>query len=165
MKRALVILAVLVSGAAAACGSSNSSSSSPGGAAAGSSSSSNASLPLGAGGGNFCDLIKSYTEQFKSIGNQLSDPTKAKAYFQTLIVAVGQLVDAAPDELKSDGRLIQTEFTTLVAALDKVNYDFTKLSADDSKMLSAPEVSAANKHFETYISTACGITPGSGATP
>ena len=45
------------------------------------------------------------------------------------------------------------------SALEKANYDFTKLDPQLLTVMDSAAVKAAGQHVDTYVKTTCGINP------
>ena len=56
-------------------------------------------------------------------------------------------------------RPIATADDALVAALDKVNYDFTKLDPTFAASFDTPAFEAAVTNVDNYLEQVCGINP------
>ena len=51
----------------------------------------------------------------------------------------------------------------LFTALEKDNYDFTKITPADEAAMTTPAVVAAEKRVDAYVKADCGIDIGAGA--
>lgn len=126
----------------------------------------------GAAGSDYCKLAKEYqarsdefTKAFQGI--DFSKPESFRAAFQKLIPqfkeAVAAALAVAPGAIKADLKLVSDAFLTYVGLLEKVKYDFSKLSPEDLQSLTDPKVQAAAQNLAKYGQEKCGITAPAGA--
>jgi hypothetical protein len=105
----------------------------------------------------FCNLARTYNERFSRVS---ANPTPAE--LRTLTregqTAITQAVNAAPAEIKRDVEVIAAAFNGLLAELEKVNFDVTRLPPTAFGPLSAPEFTQATTRFNSYVRTVCGVT-------
>lgn len=105
----------------------------------------------------FCNLARTYNERFSKVS---ANPTPAELRTVTREgqTAITQAVNAAPAEIKKDVEVIAAAFNGLLAEMEKVNFDVTKLPPTAFSSLSAPEFTQATTRFNTYVRTVCGVT-------
>lgn len=105
----------------------------------------------------FCGLARTYNERFSKVS---ATPTAAELRTVTREgqAAITQAVNAAPAEIKKDVEVIAAAFNGLLAEMEKVNFDVTKLPPTAFSSLSAPEFTQATTRFNSYVRTVCGVT-------
>lgn len=105
----------------------------------------------------FCGLARTYNERFSKVS---ASPTAAE--LRTLTregqTAITQAVNAAPAEIKKDVEVISAAFNGLLAELEKVNFEVTRLPPTAFGTLSSPEFTQATTRFNSYVRTVCGVT-------
>ena len=112
----------------------------------------------GQGSTEFCNLARTYTERSANVGNPAtSSPAQLRALANEGRTAITQAANAAPAEIKADVQLIATTFTNLIAELEKVNYDGTKLTQAAFAPLQTPEFGRASQRFQAYNRDVCKI--------
>ena len=105
----------------------------------------------------FCNLARTYNERFSKVS---ANPTPAELRTVTREgqTAITQAVNAAPAEIKPDVQVIATAFNGLLAEMEKVNFDVTRLPPTAFTPLSSPEFTQATTRFNSYVRTVCGVT-------
>ena len=120
----------------------------------------------GDGSGEFCDLARQYEEDFEDTGNA-STAGEVKKEYEELTVAIDELSDEAPDEIKADVEVVDEAFTTYYETLEKYDFDFTKIpKAETEKLdLDSTEIESASNRVEAYFEKVCEIdSDGDGDT-
>lgn len=113
----------------------------------------------GQGSTEFCNLARTYTERSASVGgNTSSTPAQLRTLANEGRTAINQAADVAPPEIKADVQLISTTFSGLLAELEKVDYDATKLTPAAFAPLQAPEFGRASQRFQAYTQDVCKIS-------
>lgn len=113
----------------------------------------------GQGSSDFCNLARTYAERSTNVGNPASSsPAQLRTLANEGKTAITQAANAAPAEIKADVQLIATTFTALLAELEKVNYDGTKLAPEAFAPLQAPEFGRASQRFQAYTRDVCKIS-------
>lgn len=113
----------------------------------------------GQGSSEFCTLARTYSERSANVSNPASSsPAQLRAVANEAKTAITQAANAAPPEIKADVQLISTTFTTLLAELDKVNYDFSKITPAVFAPLQTPEFGRASQRFQAYTRDVCKIS-------
>ena len=121
----------------------------------------------GEGSGDFCALIKEYTDDpaldslFGSAAG--SDPAKSKADFAKLLSLMGNLKDKAPDEIKADVTLMTDAFGKIGAAFEKYGWDVAKVgqaAATDPELQAlftqdTADMGAAGTRLDAYGTNVC----------
>ncbi len=92
---------------------------------------------------SFCSLWKTYNTQFKDAAS-LKDLGKLQG-------AIGNLVAAAPAEIKADAVKVKTAFDAVVAA----GNDPAKQAAAAQKLTSGKDVTDAGNRLEAYTTKNC----------
>ena len=114
----------------------------------------------GGGGGAFCDLLAKESNAFDAQDVLTSkSPQEIKAFYADVESKLDDTVSKAPDAVKGDLSTVNDAIKLLVGELDKVDYDFTKLTPDSLQGLSNPKFEAASQHITTYLTQTCHITP------
>jgi hypothetical protein len=113
----------------------------------------------GKGSAQFCALAKTYGDKSGQLVPSLNNPAQLRTLFKDLQAAVKQAVDVAPSEIKSDVTLLAGFYNDFATALDKVNYDFTKVPPDISRKLQDPQFQAAATRLDAYTKQVCGLNP------
>ena len=137
----------------------------PAGAAATSSSQGSAITKAAAvkatGGGDFCKAIAASishppapADTDKAIADQVALIRKEEQ----------QAVHLAPASIKSDVVLLLMASDKVWTALDKVHYDYAKLTPADMAALADPATVAAEHRLTAYMTNTCGITAGAPTT-
>lgn len=111
----------------------------------------------GQGSTEFCNLARTYTERFGKVDPKLSG-TQLRTLTQEGLTALNQAAGAAPAEIKTDVQVIANVIRGLVAELDRVNYDYSKVSPDSLSKLQAPDFAASTQRFQAYMTNVCKIT-------
>lgn len=104
----------------------------------------------------FCALAKTYAANQASVAGGAAPQLKAAA--QDARTAITQAVTLAPAEIKPDVQVVATAFSSVVAELEKVNYDTTKLTPAAFAPLSTKEFQAAATRFTAYGRAVCGLS-------
>ena len=113
----------------------------------------------GQGSAEFCALARTYTERSANVGNPASSsPAQLRTLANEGRTAITQAANAAPLEIKADVQLIATTFTALLAELEKVNYDFAKITPAVFAPLQTPEFGRASQRFQVYTRDVCKIS-------
>lgn len=113
------------------------------------------------GGGDFCKSIADAVNNpvTPTGGTSLKDE---KALIEKSL-AQGELALAkAPAEIRPDAVVVLTAVAALFKAVEKANYDYTKIDPAVLSGLSSPAVSAAEAHLTSYVKSSCGISIGAG---
>jgi pectin methylesterase-like acyl-CoA thioesterase len=105
----------------------------------------------------FCNLARTYNERFSKVS---ANPTPAELRTVTREgqTAITQAVNAAPVEIKKDVEVIAAAFNGLLAEMEKVNFEVTRLPPTAFASLSAPEFTQATTRFNSYVRSVCGVT-------
>lgn len=113
----------------------------------------------GQGSTEFCNLARTFSERSATVGNpSSSSPAQLRTLANEGRTAITQAANAAPPEIKTDVQLIATTFTALIAELEKVNYDFSKLTPAVFTPLQTPEFARASQRFQAYNRDVCKIS-------
>ena len=111
------------------------------------------------GGGDFCELSRTFDQAFDEPDVDFTDPESVRAYYQDVGVALEQFAAAAPAELAADAQVVLQDWQVYLAALEQAGYDFTQVEQHlpEGYEESQDEVQAANERIETYLQDVCGI--------
>jgi hypothetical protein len=113
------------------------------------------------GGGHFCDVIaQSLKKPTVSGGDARAKVATARADGQRALAI-------APAAIKADMTTLIAASDRMYDALDKVHYDYSKLTAADLAPMSTKDVSAAEQRLMAYTKNTCGLdlTNAAGASP
>jgi hypothetical protein len=105
----------------------------------------------------FCNLAKTYSDRFTSVGSNPT-PAQLRTVSREGQTAITQAVDAAPSEIKKDVEVIASTFGGLIAELEKVNFEASRVPPASLSALSAPEFTAATTRFQAYVRQVCGVS-------
>jgi hypothetical protein len=153
-------------GASAAAIKSAASSGAASGSAAGASPSSTSSVVTGNPNSSFCvEAAAEQAQEDKDTEAFTTDsPADLKKFEDQAQAELKVFVSKAPAALKGDVQTIATADNALVAALDKVNYDFTKLDPTFATSFDTPAFEAAVTNVDNYLEQVCGIHPSDDST-
>lgn len=112
----------------------------------------------GKGSPQFCRLAKSYNERLAGLASKISDPSQLSPYLEELASVVEQAVAVAPSEITTDVKVLAGAVTGYVNALEKANYDYTKLPPEARDTIQSPDVQAASTRVSAYAKNVCGVT-------
>lgn len=73
------------------------------------------------------------------------------------LAAINQTIAVAPAEITGDVQVISTAFASIVADLEKVNFDFNKVTLETFSKFQAPEFGASTQRFTAYRTNVCRI--------
>jgi hypothetical protein len=112
------------------------------------------------GTGAYCGLAAKYQGLEKL--NPSGDINSIRASLEAARDALDRAVDVAPTEIKADVRVIADAYRPFIAALVKVNFDFTKINPSDPGFvgIQKPEVAAAAQRIAAWSSAHCGANAG-----
>jgi len=106
----------------------------------------------------FCKLARTYTEKFSSLLTVANDPVKLKAATTDAESAISQAKTQAPAELKADVNVVATTATSVLTALQKVNFVFQNLPTSELSKLQDPGFQKSVDKLTAYGTAHCGIT-------
>lgn len=114
-------------------------------------------------GGKFCSLMEKEQSYVQKIiaGNDSTDVTVQKIASDTKKLAK-KAVAAAPASIKADVATVTKASLAEVAALQKVNFDITKINPADLMKLNQPEIRTASANLTNYLVKTCGLDPTAG---
>jgi hypothetical protein len=121
-------------------------------------------------GAGYCATAQKFvtaSDSFDSVfDTQQPDVADMKKAFTTMARMSSDLLAAAPAEIEQDATVLNDSVQKLVAAFDKLDYDFTKLLADPEAMavvsaMDSAELDAAGDRIDSYTEKECGFTIGS----
>jgi hypothetical protein len=151
------------SSASAAAGAS-----APAAPAASAAASATAALPspskvVATGGGKFCQQVASEVNNSvakAAVGGTSADSLKQSVQdFKSLESGV---LKSAPNAIKPDLVTLFGALDQFYGALQKANYDFTKIDPSVEAPLQTPAVQQAEKNVDAYMKNTCGIDVGGG---
>lgn len=108
-------------------------------------------------GGQFCDLIRAYTERFAGISQASSSPAQIRSSAQDLGSAIKAAIAAAPSDIKADVTVVAGAADEYLGALQAAGYDLAKLRPDAAQGFQAPDVAAAAGRLQVYSQNVCGM--------
>lgn len=109
------------------------------------------------GGGDFCKDLADYINDVSASDIDVTDPDAYKQAIEESTKQGKEVLSNAPDELSGAVETILDAQDELIAALKKVDYDYTKLSPDAFDAMSSPDVQDAGDEVDAYITDTCGI--------
>ena len=104
----------------------------------------------------FCNLSRTYSDRFSAVSSNPT-PAQLRTVSREGQAAITQASSAAPAEIKPDVEVLARTFTNLIAELEKVNYEVTRLPPAALQSLQAPEFAQSTTRFQAYIKQVCGI--------
>jgi hypothetical protein len=110
----------------------------------------------GAGSARFCELLRSFESSSKS-APAIGDPSALRDAFRTAESSVKQAVALAPAEIKPDVTRLSSVYSEFLAALDTVNFDFSKMSPATVASLASQGTRDAATRVEAYTRTICKV--------
>ncbi|BEP12931.1 hypothetical protein acdb102_12420 [Acidothermaceae bacterium B102] len=115
------------------------------------------------GGGTFCKDIANTLNDAGTTGT--TDTVAAeKALVEKGLAELAVLTVEAPSEIKSDVQTLAGAVSVLYGAVQKANYDFTKIDTTALSALDTPAVKASETKVDAYVKVHCGIDVGAGAS-
>ena len=114
------------------------------------------------GGGDFCKSLASAINS-NSVTAGGTTPADLKASIQKSLKVGLEALGKAPSAIRPDVKILIDASAQLFAALEKDNYDFTKITPADEAAMTSPAVVAAEKRVNAYVKADCGIDIGAGA--
>jgi len=165
---ALAALTVVALSAAAGCGSSSGTSAATTAAAGAGSATTTAdgstlATVKATGGGSFCTWVADSLNQAKL--DPTSKPADLKKYFDKALSSLHNAVSKAPGDIKADLKLLESALEQEIAALAKVDFDFSKVGASTFTDLDTPAFKAASARVDTYVKKHCGLDLTGTSTP
>ena len=108
------------------------------------------------GGGEFCkDIADAVNNPITPTGGTSLADEKALI---TKTLAQGELaLSKAPAAIRPDAVIVLGAVDNLFKALQKANYDYTKIDPAALAAVSSPAVTTAEAHLTAYVKTTCGI--------
>lgn len=112
----------------------------------------------GQGSAEFCSLARTYTERSTIAGNPApSTPAQLRSIAEEGRTAISLAANTAPPEIKADVQLIAATFTALIAELERMNYNFSRVTPAVFAPLQTPEFGRASQRFQAYTRDVCKI--------
>jgi hypothetical protein len=116
-------------------------------------------------GGQFCDLVRSYNSRIQELASSLADPESLRKVLQDAEPVIEQAETLAPPEVAGDVKLLAASSRQLLAALQAVNFDVTKLAPAEIEKVQTPEVRAAQGRLQAYTRDVCRVGVGQQQQP
>ena len=131
------------------------------GAAAASAPAAQPSKVVATGGGKFCKEVASEVNQSAAKDALTGGGTDSlKQSVQNFKSLEGSVLGSAPKEIKPDLVTLFAALDQFYTALQKANYDFTKIDPSIEAPLQAPAVQTAEQNIDAYMKNTCGIDIG-----
>lgn len=112
------------------------------------------------GGGQFCkDVAKAINTNALDFSKAGTDPAAEKAAIKKGLQETAGLLLEAPKEIKPDVAVLVGAINQVYSALEKANYDFTKLDPSLLTAMDSAAVKTAGDHVDAYVKNTCGIDP------
>ena len=145
MRRSLVALAVVFVVGLAGCGGDDDSEES---------SSTPTTATASARGGRFCELLRSYSDRFART-RSVSEPGQLRDLLRDARSDIKEAREVAPPDVKADAENVARVFDEYVTALEKVDYNASRVPVDVAQRLAAPEFVSGGQRIEVYARTNC----------
>lgn len=114
----------------------------------------------GQGSATYCGLARNFSGAFDKIGQPGSSADDLRAYYQAAGAAVQQSVGVAPAEIRPDVQVVADALQALIAALDKINYDVSKITSlppDLISKLMSQQFEDSSVRVAAYAKNVCGV--------
>lgn len=112
------------------------------------------------GGGKFCkDIASTINNNALDFSKAGTDMAAEKAAIKKGLQETAGLLAEAPNEIKPDVGVLVGAINQIYGALEKANYDFTKLDPKLLSVMDTAAVKAAGDHVDSYVKNTCGIDP------
>ena len=108
-------------------------------------------------GGEFCEIARSYYEKVLSLGSSLGDPQRLRDLLRETGPVIDRVEATAPPEIASDVRLAAATSRQLLAELEAVDFDYSRLPPGTVQRIQTPESQAAAIRLQTYTRDVCGV--------
>jgi hypothetical protein len=110
-------------------------------------------------GGDFCKNIAS------AVNNPINPSSTSslkdqKDLIQKSLAQGAEALSKAPKEIRPDAVIVLNAVSSLFKALEKANYDYTKIDQTALASLSSPAVTAAEARLAAFVKTDCGFNLG-----
>jgi hypothetical protein len=112
----------------------------------------------GADSARFCEFTRTYYDRFAKLLVGLTgraDKGELRRVVEELTGATREAVAVAPAEIKADMQTVADAATEVVAALDRADFDSSKVPPDVAARLQAPEVKVARDRVDAYVRKVC----------
>lgn len=118
-------------------------------------------------GSKFCNELGLIAAQQAKLGPGGDTPADTKKTFDEIKSLKGALVGSAPSSIKGDLTTLFDYITQLDTVLAKAGYDWTKINPTDMATFEADsqKFETASQNVDNYVTQACGIDTGGGASP
>ncbi|MGH9225641.1 MAG: hypothetical protein ACRD2W_18070 [Acidimicrobiales bacterium] len=108
---------------------------------------------------DYCGLARLYAKAFERFG-QPGTSLELRSYYRDATAAMDQALPLAPAEIRSDLPVVADGLKALVAGLEGIGYDFSRVSSLPpnliARMMSQQLIQASTK-VATYSRDTCGI--------
>jgi hypothetical protein len=108
-------------------------------------------------GGEFCEIARSYYDKVLSLGASLGDPQRLRDLLRETGPVIDRVEATAPPEIASDVRLAAATSRQLLAELEAVDFDYSRLPPGTVQRIQTPESQAAAIRLQTYTRDVCGV--------
>jgi hypothetical protein len=105
-----------------------------------------------AGSGDACASLANSQEALK---NQQPTGTDLRQLYSKIEEGLEEAADRAPSEIKADVDTVAEAYKTVVAELERVNYDLSKVDPQAFQVIAAPDVRAASQRISAYYQENC----------
>ncbi len=112
---------------------------------------------VGDPGSRYCQLTRTYSEASKQLTQRGGGPETLRQLYGEAARDMHAAVDAAPEEIKHDAKVVADGLSVLVAAFERVGWDPARLPPDALNAISTPEFLAAANRVDAYTSQVCGV--------
>ena len=108
-------------------------------------------------GGEFCEVIRSFTQKLLGVGPVLGDPERLATLLRETGPVIDQVEATAPADIAPDVRLLAATSRQLLAELEAVDFEYTRLQPGTVERIQTPESQAAAIRLQGYIRDVCGV--------
>ena len=111
-------------------------------------------------GADYCGLARSYARAFERFG-QPGSSSDIRGYYRDATAAMTQALAVAPAELRPDLQVVSETLQALVAGLEAINYDFSRVPSLPPELITrlmSRQFVESSTRVAAYSRTNCGIS-------
>lgn len=105
----------------------------------------------------FCNLARSFNDRSQDLDSS-ETATGLRTASEEARTAVNQAAAAAPAEIKRDVEVVASAFTGLVDAIEKADYEASRVDLTSLQAFQTPEFEASSVRFQAYMRDVCEVT-------
>lgn len=165
MKRAVVVVALVLGVAVSACSSSDKKTDASASSTSGPVTTSGSAVTYtGDKNSDFCRIGAEFSSRFGNLSDSLGGGAeKAKSEMTTLKDVIARAKEKVPSAIKTDVDALATAFDAFFNEISAANFDPQAVAGAGSKLVNR-NVTAAAQHLQAYGEQVCGLDT-SGSTP